>query len=99
VADVVTELQNAGVAAGACADSKYISEDPHLTERDYFVYREHPVVGKRQHCGMPWRMSETVCEVKAAAPALGQHTDELMTGLLGFSKAEVEKMRADGALD
>jgi benzylsuccinate CoA-transferase BbsF subunit len=99
VADVVTELQNAGVAAGACADSKYISEDPHLTERDYFVYREHPVVGKRQHCGMPWRMSDTVCEVKSAAPALGQHTDELMTGLLGFSKAEVEKMRADGALD
>jgi crotonobetainyl-CoA:carnitine CoA-transferase CaiB-like acyl-CoA transferase len=99
VADVVTELQNAGVAAGACADSKYISEDPHLTERDYFVYREHPVVGKRQHCGMPWRMSETPCEVRAAAPALGQHTDELMTGLLGFSKAEVEKMRADGALD
>ena len=99
VANVVTELQNAGVAAGACADSKYISEDPHLNERDYFVYREHPAVGKRQHCGMPWRMSETVCEVKSAAPALGQHTDELMTGLLGFSKAEVEKMRADGALD
>jgi len=99
VADVVTELQNAGVAAGACADSKYISEDPHLTERDYFVYREHPAVGKRQHCGMPWRMSETVCEVKAAAPVLGQHTDEVLTGLLGYSKAEVEKMRADGALD
>jgi len=99
VADVVTELQNAGVAAGACADSKYISEDPHLNERDYFVYREHPAVGKRQHCGMPWRMSETVCEVKAAAPVLGQHTDEVLTGLLGYSKAEVEKMRADGALD
>jgi len=99
VADVVTELQNAGVAAGACADSKYISEDPHLNERDYFVYREHPAVGKRQHCGMPWRMSETVCAVKAAAPVLGQHTDEVLTGLLGYSKAEVEKMRADGALD
>jgi len=99
VADVVTELQNAGVAAGACADSKFISEDPHQTERDYFVYREHPAVGKRQHCGMPWRMSETVCAVKAAAPVLGQHTDEVLTGLLGYSKAEVEKMRADGALD
>ena len=99
VADVVTELQKAGVAAGACADSKYIAEDPHLTERDYFVYREHREVGKRQHCGIPWRMSETVCEVKAAAPVLGQHTDEVLTGLLGFSKAEVEKMRADGALD
>jgi crotonobetainyl-CoA:carnitine CoA-transferase CaiB-like acyl-CoA transferase len=43
-------------------------------------------------------MSGTPCEVKAAAPALGQHTDEVMT-TLGYSAAEVEAMRAKGALD
>jgi benzylsuccinate CoA-transferase BbsF subunit len=99
VAYVVDTLQAAGVAAGACADSKYLSEDKHLTEREYFVYREHPEVGKRQHCGIPWRMSGTVVEVKAAAPVLGQHTDEVMTGLLGYSAAEVDALRAKGALD
>ncbi len=99
VADVVTTLQAAGVTAGACADSKYLSEDPHLTEREYFVYREHPEVGKRQHCGIPWRMSGTPCDVKTAAPALGQHTDEVMKGLLGYSAEEVEAMRSKGALD
>jgi benzylsuccinate CoA-transferase BbsF subunit/naphthyl-2-methylsuccinate CoA transferase subunit len=95
----VTALQAAGVAAGACADAKYLSEDPHLAEREYWVYREHPEVGKRQHCGIPWRMSGTPCEVKTAAPTLGQHTNEVMTGLLGYSAAEVEAMRAKGALD
>ena len=99
LAYIVETLQAAGVAAGACADSKYLSEDPHLTKRDYFVYREHPEVGKRQHCGIPWRMSGTPCEVKTAAPALGQHTDEVMTQILGYSAAEVEAMRAKGALD
>jgi benzylsuccinate CoA-transferase BbsF subunit len=98
-ADVVAELQKAGVAAAACADSKYVSEDPHLVEREYFVYREHPEVGKRQHCGIPWRMSGTPCEVKAAAPVLGQHTDEVLTGLLGYSAEDVEEMRKIGALD
>jgi crotonobetainyl-CoA:carnitine CoA-transferase CaiB-like acyl-CoA transferase len=44
-------------------------------------------------------MSATPCEVKAAAPVLGQHTNELMTGLLGYSAAEVDAMRAKGALD
>src|SRR5260370_28381900 len=34
VADGVTELQNAGVAAGGCADNQEISEEPPLTERD-----------------------------------------------------------------
>ncbi len=99
VADAVTALQAAGVAAGACADAKYLSEDPHLNQREYFVYREHPEVGKRQHCGIPWRMSGTPCEIRTAAPTLGQHTNEVMTGLLGYSAAEVEAMRAKGALD
>jgi len=99
LADVVTAIQAAGVAAGACADAKYLSEDPQLNQRGYFVYREHPKVGVRQHCGIPWRMSGTPCEVKTAAPVLGQHTNEVMTGLLGYSAAEVEAMRAKGALD
>jgi crotonobetainyl-CoA:carnitine CoA-transferase CaiB-like acyl-CoA transferase len=99
VADVVEELQAAGVAASACADSKYVSEDPHLVAREYFVYRDHPEVGKQQHCGIPWRMSGTPCEVRGAAPTLGQHTTEVLTGLLGYSTAEVDAMRAKGALD
>jgi len=99
VAQVVETLQAAGVAAGACADNKYIAEDPHLNAREYFVYREHPEVGQQQHCGIPWRMSGTPCEVRSAAPLLGQHTDEVLTGLLGYSAAEVAAMRAQGALD
>jgi crotonobetainyl-CoA:carnitine CoA-transferase CaiB-like acyl-CoA transferase len=44
-------------------------------------------------------MSGTPCEVKAAAPLLGQHTDEVMTGLLGYSADEVAALRSKGALD
>jgi crotonobetainyl-CoA:carnitine CoA-transferase CaiB-like acyl-CoA transferase len=44
-------------------------------------------------------MSATPCEVKTPAPLLGQHTDELMTGLLGYTAAEVEDLRKKGALD
>jgi benzylsuccinate CoA-transferase BbsF subunit len=99
VADVATALQAAGVAAAACADNKYLSEDPNLNQRGYFVRLPHPEVGVRQHCGIPWRMSGTPTEVRAAAPCLGQHTTELMTGLLGYSAAEVEALRKKGALD
>ena len=99
VADVVTELQKAGVAAGACADSKYLSEDLHLTEREYFVYREHPEVGKQQHCGIPWRMSRTDGNVRAPAPCIGQHTDEILTQMLGYSADEVARLRGAGALE
>ena len=99
VEDVVATLQKANVAAGAVADSRYLSTDANLTARDFWVYKEHPEVGKMQHAGIPWKMSGTPTEVRSAAPALGQHTDEVLTGLLGYSDADMEALRKLGALD
>ncbi len=98
VAYVVDTLQAAGVAAGACADNKYLCEDPHLATRDFWVELEHPVVGKMRHVGMPWRMSGTPCAVRAPAPCLGQHTDEVL-GALGYSESEISALHQKGALD
>ena len=93
-------LQDAGVAAFVVADNKYLSEeDEHLMARDYFVNLPHPVVGVKQHCGIPWKMSGTPVAVRAAAPTLGQHTDEVLTEVLGLGAAEVASLRASGALE
>src|SRR5882762_1742867 len=76
VEEIVEVLQGAHVAAAAVADSRSLSDDANLKARDFFAYKEHPEVGKMQHCGIPWRMSGTPTEVRSAAPTLGQHTDE-----------------------
>ncbi len=99
-AEAAQTLQNAGVAAFLVADNKYLSEeDEHLAQRGYFVNLPHPEVGVKQHCGIPWKMSETPCEVRSAAPLLGQHTDEILSGLLGLSEAEIAALREAGALE
>ena len=98
--DVARSLQQAGIAAAVVADSRYLSEeDEHINGRDYFVRREHPEVGTMQHCGIPWKMSRTATSVRAAAPGIGQHTDEVLSGLLGYSAADVSRLRAQGALE
>ncbi|HLX38505.1 MAG TPA: CoA transferase, partial [Candidatus Binataceae bacterium] len=99
VEDVIATLQPANVAVGAVADNRYLSTDANLTARNFWVYKEHPEVGKRQHAGIPWRMSGTPTEVRAAAPTLGQHTDEVLTSILGYSADEVASLRNLGALD
>src|SRR5208283_790465 len=99
VEDVVATLQKANVAVGAVADSRYLSTDANLTARDFWVYKEHPEVGTMQHAGIPWKMSGTPTEVRSAAPMLGQHTDEVLTSLLGYSASDVEALRKLGALD
>jgi benzylsuccinate CoA-transferase BbsF subunit len=99
-ADVADALQHAGVPAAVVADNKYLAdEDPHLRERGYWVYKEHPEVGTRQHAGVPWKMSRTPTEVRAAAPLIGQHTDEVLIGLLGYTAEQVAALRAQGALE
>ena len=92
-------LQAAGVAAAVCAPNKSVAEDPHLKDRDYWVCLNHPEVGVLQHCGIPWRMSRTEGKVRAPAPLIGQHTDEVLIQVLGYSEAEVARLRAAGALE
>jgi benzylsuccinate CoA-transferase BbsF subunit len=91
------QLQRAGVAAAVCATSRDLIEDPHLAGRGFFIELEHPEVGRLKHAGIPWRMSETACSVRCAAPLLGQHTDEVL-GEIGYGAGEVAELRAQGAL-
>ncbi len=97
--EAARELQAHGVAAAVCASNKDVSEDPHLEARGYFVRLNHPEVGAMQHAGIPWRMSATPCAIRSPAPCIGQHTSEVLTGLLDYSEAEVRKMLEAGALE
>jgi len=81
------------VAAFPSMSNKDLAINPHLQARGYLIQKEHPEVGKRIHAGIPWQMSASPCEVQAAAPLRGQHTDDVLRDLLGMSEAEVKKLR------
>jgi benzylsuccinate CoA-transferase BbsF subunit len=98
--EVADTLQAAAVAAAVVADNRFLDEeDPHINQRGYFVKLEHAEVGVKKHCGIPWKMSRTECAVRAPAPCIGQHTDEILTTMLGYSPAEIDRLRAQGALE
>jgi crotonobetainyl-CoA:carnitine CoA-transferase CaiB-like acyl-CoA transferase len=44
------------------------------------------------------RLSGTPLDAYAAPPQLGQHTREVLTGLLGYNKAEVDALVRDGVV-
>ncbi|MBI3250104.1 MAG: CoA transferase [Deltaproteobacteria bacterium] len=89
----VTELlQKAGVSAFPSMSNKDLATNPHLQARGYLVQKEHPEVGTRIHAGIPWQMSGTPCEVRAAAPLRGQQTDEVLRNILGLSEDAVRKL-------
>jgi crotonobetainyl-CoA:carnitine CoA-transferase CaiB-like acyl-CoA transferase len=44
-------------------------------------------------------MSATPCAVQSPGPLLGQHTDEVLSEVLGLSTSEIATLRDAGALE
>jgi crotonobetainyl-CoA:carnitine CoA-transferase CaiB-like acyl-CoA transferase len=75
-----------------------VMEDPHIKERQAFVERHHPTAGPTRLLA-PWiHMSKTPASIRADSPALGQHTDEVLTGILGLNEPEVADLRSQGVV-
>jgi formyl-CoA transferase len=90
-------LAAAGVACGAVLDSSELLANEHLRGRGMVVDLEHPDRGRFPMLGNPVRLSASETEVRRA-PLLGEHTAEVLGGLLGLSDAEVAELRKDGVV-
>jgi CoA:oxalate CoA-transferase len=72
--------------------------DPQMLANDYIVDFDHPTHGKTQYVGIPVRLSETPGSIRAPAPEHGQHTELILTELLGYGWDEVSGLRERGVI-
>jgi crotonobetainyl-CoA:carnitine CoA-transferase CaiB-like acyl-CoA transferase len=96
--EITLLLQAAGVAAFPSMSSRDLAEDPQLVERGFFTCLPHAEVGARTHAGIPWRFANSPNGVCAPAPCIGEHTDEVMSELLGMTGQEIARLRAEKVL-
>ena len=71
---------------------------PQIQANGIIVEDEHPVVGLVRQARPAERMDGTPSEISRPAPTLGQHTEEVLTELLGMGADEIESLRKSGAL-
>ena len=88
-------LDEAGIPAGPVRFTEELFEDEQVLANNLVVELEHSVVGRVKMVGPIISMSETPLEARSASPALGEHTEEILTGL-GYSPAQVEELRKKG---
>jgi crotonobetainyl-CoA:carnitine CoA-transferase CaiB-like acyl-CoA transferase len=98
VAEWLKRLDDAGVPAGRIKTVAEVCESEHLRARGMFVNVKHPKAGSVTAMGVPIRLWDTPGAAAAPAPLLGQHTDEILTGLLRVPKTTVDKLRAAGVV-
>lgn len=97
-AEWVAALEGAGVPCGPINDVAQVFADPHVQFRGLRVDLPHALGGTVPQVASPIRLSATPVEYRRAPPLLGEHTLEVLTGLLGLSEAEVMTLREAGVL-
>jgi crotonobetainyl-CoA:carnitine CoA-transferase CaiB-like acyl-CoA transferase len=97
-AEWVTALEQAGVPCGPINDIAQVFADPQVQSRGLKVELPHSLGGTVPQVASPIRLSATPVEYRSAPPLLGEHTLEVLTGLLGLSNPEVDALREAGVL-
>ena len=90
--DAMAILQQAGVAAGAVRHPMELLDDPHLVARGFWQWIERAHVGRHPQPSPPYREGAAPIAVRAPAPTLGEHNDQVLGGLLGLSQIELERL-------
>ena len=94
----VMELCNArDIPVGPILSMKEIAEEKSLRDTGTVVEVDHPTRGKYLTVGNPIKLSDSISEVKRS-PLLGEHTEEILTKVLGFSTKELAEIKTSGAI-
>ena len=93
----VEKLDAAAVPGGPVYTYDQILSDPHIKARNMVVEMDHPKIGRMKTLGLPVKSTGELTSIRAAAPWLGQHSEEALRGL-GLSAAEIDALFEAGVV-
>ena len=94
----VEALEAAGVPNGPINNLKQVFEEPQVVARGMKIEVEHASAGRVPLMASPMRFSETPLEFRLPPPTLGQHTGEILQGVLGLDAAAIARLRDEGII-
>ena len=92
--DWIEHLEAANVPCGPINNYREVFEDPQVKHRGLKIEMPHPLSGSMAGVASPMRFSDTPVEYTAPPPLLGQHTRDVLSGVLGISDEELDRLAA-----
>ena len=89
----VVSMEQAGVPGGPINSYAQALSDPQILARGMVAEISHPTAGPIRTLGIPTKMSLTPGQISIAPPVLGQHTDTILSELLGLAATEIADLR------
>ena len=90
--EVMQAFAGRGIPCGAVLDTAEVLADPHLRERGTVFDLDHPTRGRFSMIGCPVRLSDSPF-APTRAPLKGEHTEDVLRGLAGYSEDEIRQLR------
>lgn len=91
-------METSGVAAGRVYRAPDMLDDPQFAAREAIVEVPHPVFGAVKMQNAFPKLTGTPGSVRWPGPALGEHTDAVLSGRLGMSTDEISGLRERGVI-
>jgi CoA:oxalate CoA-transferase len=91
----ILQTKGGGIAFSPVLELTELTSDPQIMTNEYIVEVDHPSVGKIKTIGKPIRFSETPVQIGNCAPAFGQHTEEVLIDILGYSWEDIAKLKEE----
>jgi formyl-CoA transferase len=93
----IETLNRVGVPCGPIYSVDQAFADPQVQHLQAAAEVEHPVLGRFRVLNQAVKLSRTAARIVAAAPEVGQHTDEILKELQ-YSESDIRKMRERGTV-
>ena len=95
------ELEARSIGCGPINNLEQVFNDPKVIAREMVHEMRHSANGgtTARLLASPIRMSETPVTYRHAPPLLGEHTHEVLSGLLGLEASEIAELSDLGAID
>lgn len=93
-ADWLAALEAAKVPCGAINNLAEVFDDPQVRARGMVTHWQHPLKADLKLVASPLKLERTPVRTDLPPPLLGQHTDEVLTELLGCDAARLAALRA-----
>jgi crotonobetainyl-CoA:carnitine CoA-transferase CaiB-like acyl-CoA transferase len=88
----------AAIPCGPVNNMEHLFADPQVVHRKMIAEIPHPTIGTLRLAGVPLKYSETPGTIRRPPPLLGEHTDEVLTEVLGYSPERLEALRRHGTI-
>lgn len=93
--DLLSSLSAADVPSGAVNELPQVFADPQVRHRGIEISMPHPLSGTVKLAANPIKLSKTPVTYDRPPPLMGEHTDEVLRGLLGFGDEDLQRLRLE----